>query len=120
MALRTWGRPRNQDGSIGPWTMVTTDPTTGLNDLVWVTTLCQTLLLNLNESPFYADRGIPAHPSVVTQIFPDYYVAYTQQIFSQYFASLIISKVNVPAPTYNVNVTTHAGQKLNASVPIPY
>jgi hypothetical protein len=94
--------------------------TNGNLDLLWVTTLCQTLLLNLGESPFYANYGIPAHPSVVSQVFPDYYIAYTQQQFAQYFASLIISKQPLPTPTYMVNVTTHQGVKLNAQVPIPY
>lgn len=119
MALRTWGRPHNRDGTYGPWTAVTTDPA-GNNDLVYFVTLCQVLLLNLGESPFFANFGVPAHQSVLTQVFPDYYVTYTQQQFSQYFASLIVSKQAVPSPTYNVNVTTHAGVKLNASVPIPY
>ncbi len=120
MALRTWGRPHNSDGTYGPWTKVTTDPATGLNDLVYFTTLCQVLLLNLGESPFFANYGIPAHQSVVTQIFPDYYVAYTQQQFAPHFASLIVSKRATAEPAYNVNVTTHVGQKLNASVPVPY
>lgn len=117
--MRTWGRPTNRDGSRGPWTAVTTDPTTGLNDMVYVTTLCQVLLLNLGESPFYANYGIPAHPAVIQQVFPDYYVTFTQMKFAQYFASLIVSKVNLPDPTYTINVTTHNGVKLNASVPIP-
>lgn len=119
MALRTWGRAHNQDGTYGPWTAVMTDQD-GANDLVYFTTLCQVLLLNLGESPFWANYGIPAHQSVITQVFPDYYVTYTQQQFAPYFASLIVSKRNTPDPEYNVNVTTHAGVKLNASVPIPY
>lgn len=119
MALRGWGRPHNRDGTYGPWTEVTTDQN-GQDDLVWFTTLCQVLLLNLNESPFFANYGIPAHPSVITQVYPDYYVAFTQQQFSGYFASLIVAKQNTLTPTYNVNVTTHAGVKLNANIPIPY
>ncbi len=99
--------------------MVTTD-SNGQNDLVYFTTLCQVLLLNLNESPFYSNYGIPAHQSVVTQVFPDYYVTFTQQQFAPYFASLIISKFPTPEPQYKVNVTTHAGMKLNATIPIPY
>ena len=118
--MRTWGRPRNQDGSIGPWTEVTTDPSTGLNDLVFVTTLCQVLLLNLGESPFFGNYGIPAHQTIVTQVWPDYYVAFTQQQFAQYFASLIVARQVSPFPAYNVNITTHQGQKLNPVVPIPY
>src|ERR1700690_1169588 len=101
--MRTWGRPTFQDGSRGPWTQVTTDAD-GSNDLVWVTTLAQVLLLNLGESPFYANFGIPAHQSVMSRIFPDYYVAYTQRQFSKYFASLIISKQPLPDPTYIINV----------------
>jgi len=117
--MRIWGRPRDQAGNVGAWTAVETAPD-GTNDLVYVTNLCQVLLLNLNESPFYANYGIPAHPSVVTQVFPDYYVIYTQQQFAAFFANLLVSKKPLPSPTYNVNVTTHAGVKLNASIPIPY
>lgn len=117
--MRTWGRPRDpQTGAIGPWTLVTTDPN-GFDDLVWVTTLAQALLLNLGESPFYADYGIPAHPSVVTQVFPDFYVTLTQQRFAPHFASLQVSKRALPTPVYDIAVTTHAGVKLNAAVPIP-
>src|ERR1700742_1102585 len=101
MSLRTWGRPRLQDGSIGPWTEVITD-SSGFNDQVYFTTLCQVLLLNLGESPFWANYGIPAHQSVVTQVYPDYYITFTQQQFSQYFASLIIAKRNTADPQYNV------------------
>lgn len=119
IGMRTWGRPVNRDGSRGPWTLVTTDAN-GFNDMVYVTTLAQVLLLNLNESPFYANFGIPAHPSVVTQVFPDYYIAFTQKQFSQYFASLIVSKQPLPTPTYDIKVITHQGVRLNASVPIPY
>ena len=109
-----------KDGSRGPWTEVATDPTTGLNDLLWVTTLCQTLLLNLGESPFFGNYGIPAYQTIVTQVWPDFYVAFTQQQFSQYFASLIISRRQSPFPAYDVKITTHQGQKLNPVVPIPY
>lgn len=88
--------------------------------MVWLTTLVQTLLLNLGESPFYAQYGIPAQQSVMQQVFPDYYVALTQQAFAPYFASLLITKVSgTSAPTYQVNVTTHQGVKLNPSIPIP-
>lgn len=101
------------------WVQVDTD-SNGYNDLVWLTTLIQTLKLNLNESPFYATYGIPAQQSVVQQVFPDYYVALTQQAFSQYFASLLISKQSgTTTPTYLVNVTTHQGVKINANVAVP-
>lgn len=116
--MRTYGRILNPDGSK-TWQEVTTDPVTGSDDLVWIITLVQTLRLNLGESPFYANYGIPAKLSVLQQLQPDYYVNATQKQFAPYFASLIISKVRSFPPTYNVNVTTHQGVKLNTNVQIP-
>ena len=100
--MRTWGRVG------GVWTEVSTDAQ-GNNDYVYITTLIQVLLLNLNESPFYADYGIPAQRSVVTQIFPDYYVVVTQKKFAPYFSSLQISKQSAPMPTYLINLVTKQG-----------
>jgi hypothetical protein len=117
--VRTYGRAHTPNGTL-TWQVVQTDPTTGLNDLVYVTTLCQVLLLNLGESPFSSQMGIPAQQSILQQIMPDYYVALTQQNFAPYFASLLISRTNTNPPTYQVNITTHQGLKINASVPIPY
>lgn len=114
--MRTYGRIYAADGSY-EWVEVNT-AADGSNDMVWITTLIQCLLLILNESPFYANYGIPAYQSVMQQIFPDFYVFRTQQQFSSYFASLIISKETDPAPTYAVNVTTNAGVKISANIPI--
>ena len=119
--MRTWGRITNPDGSR-TWTEVSTDAN-GFNDYVYVTTLIQTLLLNLAESPFYADRGIPAQQSVQTQIPPDFYIAYTQQIFAPYFANLVVAKIKavdtdgVPYPAYAVNALTHTGVVFEALIP---
>jgi hypothetical protein len=44
---------------------VTTDAN-GYNDAVYLTTLSQVLKLNLGESPFYANYGIPQYQSVLT------------------------------------------------------
>lgn len=114
--MRTYGRVYNPDGTY-TWTEVDTDAN-GFDDLPWLTTLIQCLKLNLSESPFYANYGIPAKPAVIQQVFPDFYVARTQQQFSQYFASLIVAKENLPDPTYTVNVTTHQGVKIEVSVPV--
>lgn len=108
--MRTYGRDSN-----GNWNVVETDAN-GYSDYVYITTLIQTLKLVLGESPFFANRGIPAHRSVVQQVFPDYYVTYTQQLFSQYFASLIISKVDSTTPIYNVNIITNYGTKFQQEV----
>ena len=110
--MRTWGRVN------GAWQEVVTDPVTGLNDNVWLTTLLQCLKLNLGEDTFNADYGIPAQQSVIQQIFPDFYVAQIQQQFSPYFASLIIAKVpGQIAPYYTVNIVLHSGAKISTSVP---
>jgi hypothetical protein len=113
--VRTWGRVN------GIWTEVTTDAN-GFNDQVYLTTLIQTLKLNLGESPFYADRGIPAQQSVIQQIQPDYYVLRTQALFAQYFAALLVAKVpqqpNQPNPAYSVNVTTQNGATLTGPIPV--
>lgn len=116
--MRTYGRIPNADGSPGPWVKVETDAQ-GFNDMVYLTTLIQCLKLNLGESPFYANNGIPAKPSVVQQVFPDFYVSRTQSQFASYFASLIVSKQPFPRPMYKINVTTNQGVKLNPEVSIP-
>lgn len=114
MALRTYGRTFDVNGNSN-WTTVTTDAN-GFDDLVWVVTLIQNLQGILGESPFHADAGIPAVPSVLTQIPPDFYVANIQARFAQYFASLMIYRekitqttAQVPPPTYRVNVITKQG-----------
>lgn len=116
--MRTYGRTYDAN-KVPTWVEVSTDAA-GRNDLVWATTLCQVLQLNLNESPFFANYGIPAKNSIIQQVAPDFQVMRTQQQFEQYFANLIISRVpNPSAPVYRVNVTTNQGVKLNADVPIP-
>jgi hypothetical protein len=114
--MRTYGRVYNTDETYR-WVEVDTDAN-GYNDAVYLTTLVQVLKLNLGESPFYANYGIPAHPSVVQQVAPDLYVALTQKQFSAYFASLIIAKSPLPTPTYEINITTHLGAKISASIPV--
>ena len=78
--MRTFGRvyALNKDGSRQKpqppgypyWQQVSTDAN-GYNDAVQLTTLCQVLQLNLGESPFYANFGIPAVPTIVQQVQPD-------------------------------------------------
>ena len=94
----------------------------GSNDLVYFTTLCQCLLLNLGEDVQFANLGIPVADSVETGIAPDTYVSRIRQYFAPYFASLtILRTANANGdPVYNVSVMTHQGVVLNASVPIPY
>jgi hypothetical protein len=115
--MRTYGRITNADGSK-TWKVVTTDAN-GFNDDVWLTTLCQVLLLNLNESPFYANYGLPDQQALVQQVAPDFYVTRTQQLFARYFASLIVARDTAAVePTYNISVITNQGAKQIVSVPI--
>jgi len=113
--VRTYGRITNSDGSK-TWVQISTDAN-GYEDNVYLTTLAQVLKLNLGESPFYANYGIPQYQTVVTQVFPDYYAMTTQQQFAGYFASLAITRVQGSfPPVYNVNIVTHSGAILNKQI----
>jgi len=114
--MRTYGRI--MVNGVPQWVQVNTD-VNGYNDAVWITTLAQVLKLNLGESPFWSNYGIPAKQAVIQQVFPDFYVVYTQQNFAQHFANLQITKQDLPTPTYNISVLTNQGSQLNFSVPIP-
>jgi hypothetical protein len=114
--MRTYGRVPLPDGSMR-WVEVDTDAN-GFNDDVYLTTLIQCLKLNLNESPFYANYGIPAKPSVVQQIAPDFYAMQTQNQFAPYFASLLIARTRANPPTYQVNVITNQGKHVPLAIEI--
>ena len=95
---------------------MTTDAN-GFNDAIYLTTLCQVLLLNLNESPFYANFGLPAVPDVLQQVQPDFYMTRTQQQFAPHFASLILTKLGSDPPSYRINVVQHNGSVAVVEVP---
>lgn len=83
---------------------------------VYLTNLIQVLKLNLGESPFWGNWGIPAHQSVETQIAPDFYVNFTQQNFAQRFAALTVAKTDDNPPTYQINSTFFNGTAPQATV----
>ncbi len=113
--MRTYGRIANEDGSK-TWVEVTTD-SAGFNDSVWLTTLAQCLKLNLGESPFFSNYGIPQYQTIMTQVFPDYYAMQIQTQFAPYFASLTINRVqNTSPPVYNVTAVCHNGAILTPYV----
>ncbi len=120
--MRIYGRVYNELG-VSRWVEVQTDAN-GFNDYVYVTALIQELKLNLGESPFWGDRGIPAKPSVVQQVAPDYYTFLMQQRYAPYFLNLIIVKVPGldakarPTPVYRINITTHQGVQIETEVPV--
>lgn len=113
--MRVWGRLPD-----GTWQAVTTTAT-GDNTYVYITALVQALKLNLGESPFYANVGIPAQQSVVTQILPDFYLSQLQARYAGYFASLVISARPVsglnPDPIYDISVVTKQGTTVNLTIP---
>jgi len=115
--MRTYGRLPPDDTGYQRWVEIETQEN-GSNDYIYVTTLCQCLLLVLGESPFYANHGIPSEQAVIQQIFPDYYVFQTQRQFSGFFASLIITKLPEPTPTYRVNIVTNYGTSIQREIPI--
>ena len=117
--MRVFGRTRDVLTGAKTWWVVTSDAN-GFNDSVYVTALAQCLKLNLGESPFFGNYGIPAHPSIVTQTYPDFFLMRTQQQYSGYFASLIITPVPIPqgspdsdngrpVPSYSIQVLTNYG-----------
>lgn len=107
-----------EPGAPSRWVAVETDAA-GYDDYVFLTALVQCLKLNLGESPFWGNYGIPARASVRQQLPPDYNVALTQRFFAPCFASLIISKrpeTFPPQPTYDVNIVRRAGSTMQTSV----
>ena len=97
------------------WTEVTTD-SNGYNDNVYLTTLAQVLQLNLGESPFYANYGIPQQQTIVTQVMPDFYVMQVNTLMAPYFASLIINRTQSYPPVYSVTAVTHNGAVITSEI----
>ena|SRR5215472_16523694 len=122
--LRVWGRTRNVLTGKKTWVEVTTDAN-GMNDAVYLTNLAQVCKLNLSESPFFASWGIPAHPSVESQLPPDFYIALTQKRFASRFMLLTVARqqdaideTGRPAPYYRFVAISQLGATLIADVPI--
>lgn len=120
--MRTYGRTQDVLSGKKTWWVVTTD-NNGYNDSVYLTTLAQVCKLNLGESPFFANYGIPAHPAVISQVYPDFYMVRTQQQFAPLFASLIMTPAPIaqgaadsddgrPVPAYNISVLTNYGSRI--------
>jgi hypothetical protein len=112
--MRIYGRIIDELGNK-TWVVVTPDAN-GFKDNIYITNLIQVLKLYLGESPFWANYGIPAQMSVIQQVMPDFYINRTQTQFSQYFASLIVSRIADNPPTYNINAVSNNGAIINVDV----
>lgn len=113
--MRVWGRQYNEDGTY-QWVAVVTDAN-GDSSNCYLTALCQAIQLNLGESPFFANTGIPQIQTIATQVFPDLYLSQIQQQYAQYFASLTI--IRVPGsfpPQYSVTAVCNSGALLSTTV----
>ena len=108
---RVWGRRTGADGTR-TWEAFETDDS-GYDDAPNFIWLQNVLLLNLNESPFYSDWGIQVQQTLATSVFPDYYTSLTQQRFSQYFTSCVITRVSSSSISYSVNITTSTGLQVS-------
>jgi len=115
--MRTYGRLPPDATGYKQWVEIQSQDN-GSDDYVFVTTLCQCLLLILGESPFFANHGIPSEQSIIQQIFPDFYVFQTQRQFAPYFASVIITRMPEPTPTYRVNIVTNYGTTIQQEIAI--
>jgi hypothetical protein len=122
--MRTYGRTQDVLTGKKTWVEVTTDAN-GFDDMVWLTTLAQCCKLNLGESPFWSDWGIPAYASVVTQVHPNFYMTLMQQRFSGHFMNLLMQRNDNapdadgrPSPFYTFYVLTNYGAELFVTVPV--
>lgn len=120
--MRVYGRTYDLLGNP-TWQVVETDQN-GLNDYVFSVALIQVLKLNLGESPFFGTDGIPAKPSVIQQVAPDYNTALVQRKYAKYFMNLSIARDpngldedGRLAPSYRINITTHYGVQINLKIP---
>jgi len=116
--MRAYGRVTDKYGNKS-WVVIQSD-SGGDSSYVYVTGLAQCLKLNLNESPFWANFGIPAKDAVIQQMQPDFYVSFISSYFSQFFASLIMAKqpqkLGQTTPVYNIGVIRNNGSQFNATI----
>ena len=118
--MRAYGRTTDLYGNK-TWVVVQTDAN-GDSSYVYVTALIQCLLLNLAESPFWANFGIPAKSSILQQQAPDFFVQYIVSYYSQFFASLMVVKrpqqPNDPTPVYDISAVFKNGVTYQTTIGI--
>ncbi|GBQ07532.1 hypothetical protein [Saccharibacter floricola] len=102
--MRVWTRIKQPDGSRR-WQAVDGDEA----NIAW---LQNALLLQLGEAPFSTDWGIPVSQTLVTRIWPDYYLNLTQERFRETFPMLQITRQqndSNPNPSYVIRALLNDG-----------
>lgn len=102
--MRVWTRVMGSDGKR-TWQPVDNDQ----GNIAW---LQNSLLLQLGESPFWADWGIPVQQTLVSRVWPDYYLNMTQQRFRDVFPTLQITRRdggNGADPVYDISIILNDG-----------
>jgi len=92
-----------QNGDI----VTVTDPS-----LIWVTIVKHELQLRVGESPFFADAGIPAEDSIITQQEPDYHVNNVKRRYEAKFRRFDIVKRSIVPLIYDIALTTRNGDNV--------
>lgn len=120
--MRVWARQYTDEYNY-TWVKVETDPS-GYNDAVYLSAFAQALQLQPQESPFYAEYGIPSIQAVHSNVTPDMNVYFMQQKYAPNFISLQVIPSHTQGtngtinPVYNVTAITHTGSVLSAVIPI--
>jgi len=112
-----WGRVYDANGNP-TWVQVSTD-SAGFSDYLYITALIQCCKLNLAESPFWTQFGLPAHQSVVQQLPPDYNIQFIAQYFMSFFASLIVTRAPPSFVKDLPNQNTGPYSKVVTGFPLP-
>lgn len=102
--MRVWTRVMGSDGKR-TWQPVDNDQ----GNIAW---LQNALLLQLGESPFWTDWGLPVSKTLVSQIWPDYYLNMTQQRFRDVFPTLQVTRQRVDGqsdPVYSIRAILSDG-----------
>lgn len=113
--MRIYHKVRNDQTGEQKW-LVLTD-----QDDVYVFWLVEVLRLVLGESPFFANWGIPATETIVTNIYPDYYVALVKDQFTPYFQSLNITRIDTKelrTAAYSIEIITLNGKFINEMIKV--
>lgn len=113
----SWGRTYDANGNP-TWVQVMTDAN-GFSDYVYISAFLQCVKLNLGESPFWAEFGIPAHQAITQQLPPDYNIQLIATFFQQFFASVIVSRAAPAVAVNTVSQNTGPYGKVNPGRPIP-